>query len=183
MDHLKWVASAGGPLALLAKKELSRWVGCFGKLTFGTNQYVWEKDLTYPNKTHYDSVCEFDGLIGVMVIDGIQVIILGDEPATTAWHPLFHEDGGILIRWIYANGMEAVNDLLERIPYEGWTFETEVIIQSSEWVLFDSAAMGMEVDEVLPLRLQSGKYEFSSLEYHPDDQTHFRLHRIRRRSN
>ncbi len=177
-DNLKWVASAGGPSAIIAEKDLKKWVGCFGKISVQTGEFHWEKDLAYPDKTHYDSVCEFEGLVGVVVVDGIQVIVLGDEPATTAWHPFPDKQGGLLIRWIYANGMEAVKKMLKQIPAHGWTHETEVDIESAELILFDSAALGTEIEESIELRLTPGRYEISSLEYHPDDQTHFRLHRM-----
>ena len=177
-DSLKCVASEGGPLAIIAEKDLQKWVGCFGKISVQTGAIQWEKDLAYPEKTHYDTVCEFEGLVGVVVVDGIQVIVLGDEPATTAWYPFLDRQGGLLIGWIYANEMEAVEKLLKQIPAQGWRYETEVDIDSAELMLFDSASLGTEIHESIKLLLIPGRYEISSLEYQPDDQTHFRLHRI-----
>ncbi len=136
---LKWVETAGGPFALLAREDLPKWAGCFGKLSLVTGKFVLEENLTYSDQTHYDSVGAFKRLIGEAIIDGIQVLILGDEPAITAWVPFTANQGGLLIRWIYANEEEAIINRLDKIPTKGWEYETKVELESEEYVLFDSA--------------------------------------------
>ncbi|BAY14152.1 Imm21 family immunity protein [Calothrix sp. NIES-2098] len=187
-SRLKWISSTGGPFVLIHTLDLNKW---FGGYSFTTEEnkveihlegggLVLEEDFLNPQKTHYGKACEYPNLCRIIDLDGKQVIVLGDEPATTAWFPYADDSGGIFIRWIYANDEESILRSLNGIPKKGWERNGIFNAKSSSFKLIDSFSPGINIkdNESLAITLNPGNYELATLEYQPDISTHLRLHKL-----
>ncbi|WP_392533076.1 Imm21 family immunity protein [Nostoc sp. C117] len=187
-NRLKWVSSTGGPLVLIHTQYLNKW---FGVYSFTTEEnkieiylegggLVLEEDFLNPQKTHYGKACEYPNLCGIIDFDDKQVIVLGDEPATTAWFPYPDEEGGIFLRWIFAPDEESMLKSLNGIPNKGWEKNGIFNAKSSSFKLIDSSCPGIDVEEneSLAITLNPGNYDLATLEYQPDVSTHLRLHKL-----
>ena len=77
----KWIQSNGGPLLLLPAELLRQWGGTA--------------------TADYERACTVQDEIAVLDVGNGVGLVLGDEPHQTAWAPA--DDGGLLVRWVYAD--------------------------------------------------------------------------------
>ena len=121
-EKLEWIDSAGGPLVAMPKAVRAEWMGV-------------ESD-------DYADACAVTGLLGVVSRRWGDVLVLGDEPASTA--VLQRKNQPTLVRWIFAPDEArlreaALSDALdERSPDETVTLRGS----GGLMVLFDSGADG-----------------------------------------
>ncbi|WP_431994286.1 immunity 21 family protein [Streptomyces griseoflavus] len=90
---VEWVESGGGPLIAVPETVLPFWTGADGEET----------------ASDYDRACEVDGPLGLLPVGDATALVLGEEPAATAFLP----EHGTLVRWI-AGDSEA--ELLGHVP-------------------------------------------------------------------
>ncbi|MFF3462790.1 immunity 21 family protein [Streptomyces sp. NPDC002619] len=157
-----WVESGGGPLVVVPETVLSFWAGADGE------------DMA----TDYDRACEVDGYVGLLPVGDSVALVLGDEPASTAYLP----DHGTFVRWSAANSED---ELLAEVPaaLDAAVWENEV-----RWnvpgpvVLFDSAWPGDEADRAEHLRvpLEPGRYAVRAAYARPRPETWLGLVQLRR---
>jgi hypothetical protein len=157
-----WVESGGGPLVVVPETVLSFWAGADGE------------DMA----TDYDRACEVDGYVGLLPVGDSVALVLGDEPASTAYLP----DQGTFVRWSAANSED---ELLAEVPaaLAAAVWENEV-----RWnvpgpvVLFDSAWPGDEADRAEHLRvpLEPGPYAVRAAYARPGPETWLGLVQLRR---
>ena len=191
-NRLQWISSTGGPLVLINTQDLNKW---FGGYSFTTEEnkieiyldgggLVLEEDFLNPQKTHYGKACEHPNLCRIIDFDDKQVIVLGDEPAATAWFPYSDDLGGIFIRWIFADDEESILRSLKGIPNLGWERNGRFTAKSPSFKLIDSFSPGINIkeNESLAITLNPGNYDLATLEYQPDVSTHLRLHQLEVRS-
>ncbi|MEU3986260.1 immunity 21 family protein [Streptomyces sp. NPDC026672] len=159
---VEWVESGGGPLVVVPETVLPFWAGADGE------------DMA----TDYDRACEVDGYVGLLPVGDSAALVLGDEPASTAYLP----DHGTFVRWSAANS-EA--ELLAEVPAAlvSAVWEREV-----RWnvpgpvVLFDSAWPGEEADRGGHVRvpLAPGPYAVRAAYARPGPETWLGLVQLRR---
>jgi hypothetical protein len=159
---VEWVESDGGPLIAIPEVVLPFWAGADGDET----------------TSDYDRACEVDGLIGLLPVGDTRALVLGDEPASTAFLPQ-HET---FVRWCAADSEAA---LLDRIPeaLEAAEWEPEV-----QWdvpgavVLFDAAWPGNESARADHLRvaLEPGRYAVRAAYVEPGPEVWVGLVQVRR---
>ena len=114
--------SGGGPLIVIPEVVLPFWSGADGDET----------------SSDYDRACDVDGYIGLVPVGDTRALVLGDEPASTAFLP----EHGTFVRWCAA---DSEDELLAGVPaaLEAAVWEPEV-----HWnvpgpvVLFDAAWPG-----------------------------------------
>ncbi|MEP0884652.1 immunity 21 family protein [Trichocoleus sp. ST-U3] len=187
-NKLKWIISTGGSLVLIHEEDRQRW---FGGYSFTNNKneaiikleeggLVQESDFMNSQKTHYGKACEVTEVCGVINFNNTTALVLGDEPAATAWLPSPEKVRGIFVRWIYAENEQSVVKSLNEFPTNGWETNGTFRIKSTVLILFDSFTPGgnLETNEFLTIELGPGNYEVETLEYQPDKKTHLRLHRL-----
>ncbi|MDX2529270.1 immunity 21 family protein [Streptomyces europaeiscabiei] len=92
-DVVRWVESSGGPLIALPEAVLPFWAGADGDET----------------SSDYDRACDIDGYVGLLPVGDTRALVLGHEPASTAYLP----EHGTFVRW-YAADSEA--ELLADVP-------------------------------------------------------------------
>ncbi|MFF6780705.1 Imm21 family immunity protein [Streptomyces sp. NPDC012510] len=121
-DVVRWVESSGGPLIVIPEAVLPFWAGADGDET----------------SSDYDRACDLDGYVGLLPVGDTRALVLGHEPASTA----YLSEHGTFVRW-YAAESEA--EILEDVPaaLDAAVWEPEV-----EWrvpgpvVLFDAVWPG-----------------------------------------
>jgi hypothetical protein len=153
VDRLDWMATEGGPLLVLPELLLPAWTGCEGG--------------------DYGRACAVEDRLGVIPVGAGKALVLGDEPAQTAWRP------PVLVRWIYAGSEETVLRHLGRLPealFEGGGPLFEV---PGPLVLFDASWPGRDVQGgVTRIVLEPGRYRISTGESRADAETFLVLHRF-----
>lgn len=150
---VEWVESGGGPLIAIPETVLPFWAGADGDET----------------ASDYDRACEVDGSVGLLPVGDSAALVLGDEPALTAYLP----DHGIFVRW-HAADSEA--ELLSRVPA---ALATAVWEPEVRWkvpgtvVLFDSAWPGRETERTGHVRvaLEPGAYAVRAAQVQPGPET------------
>lgn len=158
---VRWVESGGGPLIAVPETVLPFWAGADGD------------DLA----SDYDRACEVDGAFGLLPVGDRTALVLGDEPAATAYLP----EHGTFVRW-YAADTEA--GLLAEVPAAlasaDWTDEVRWDVPGPV-VLFDSAWPGDATDRTDTLRipLPPGPYTLHAATAQPGPETWLTLVRLR----
>lgn len=159
---LEWVESGGGPLIAVPETVLPFWAGADGEET----------------ASDYDRACEVDGFVGLLPVGDSAALVLGDEPASTAFLP----EHATFIRWWAANS-EA--ELLAGVPAAlataAWGHEVSWEVPGTV-VLFDSAWPGSETERTDCLRvvLEPGRYAVRAANVQPGPETWLGLVQLRR---
>ena len=157
---------------MLEKHLLEKWQGVFEK-----NSSVPESD--------YDRACGINDYVGLVSIDAGFGVILGEEPFLTTWLPLSQANGGLLVRWDFADNEASVIEALTGFPdlQEVRWESTGIEIQffGNKLYLFDAAYGRGQIDEWLEIEMPAGRYEAQTVHYKPNDQTSLRLHRFEAR--
>ncbi|MEI5526951.1 immunity 21 family protein [Streptomyces brasiliscabiei] len=160
-DVVRWVESSGGPLIALPEAVLPFWAGADGDET----------------SSDYDRACDVDGHIGLLPVGDTRALVLGHEPASTAYLP----EHGTFVRW-YAADTEA--ELLAAVPA---ALDTAVWEPEVEWrvpgpvVLFDAAWPGSAFRDTDHIRveLRPGRYGVRAAHVSTGPETWLGLVRVR----
>lgn len=136
----EWIESGGGPLIAIPEVVLPFWTGADGD----------------EMSSDYDRACDIDGHIGLLPVGDTRALVLGDEPAATAFLP----EHGTFVQWCAANSEDevlgAVPAALDVAP---WGPEVEWTVPGAV-VLFDAAWPGDDSQRTDHLRvaLEPGRY-------------------------
>lgn len=146
-ESLNWVESAGGPLLVAPRSDLTHWGG--------------STDDDGPVETwgDYGRACTVEGYIGLVAIGAQQALVLGDEPAPTTYLPAER----LFLRWAAASS-ESVLVAAAKQAMHGkmqWSEDEDLFwdVRGSV-VLFDAALPGtvMEPYNHLVVDLAPGRY-------------------------
>ncbi|MGI5452902.1 immunity 21 family protein [Streptomyces sp. CA-249302] len=159
---LDWVESGGGPLIAVPEAVLPFWAGADGE----------------ENASDYDRACEVDGFVGLLPVGDSAALVLGDEPASTAFLP----EHGTFVRWCAANSED---ELLAEVPQALATAEwgEEVRWQvPGDVLLFDCAWPGTDTERTdsLKVALEPGRYAVRAANVQPGPETWLGLVQLRR---
>lgn len=176
---LKWVACDGGPLLLLAEKYIHAWEGTNipAKGHHVQARFRWNPGGP---ATDYDRACDVEDYLGLIRVDEAQALVLSDAPFATTWFP--SSDGGVFIRWVYADSDAEVMDAFNRIPDEAYKdTELSLSVEDSTLVLFAACESGDEqIYSRLQIQLPLGRYRIFTCEYEESERTSIICHRLRR---
>src|SRR5690242_2371883 len=158
---VEWVESGGGPLIAVPETVLPFWAGADGE----------------ENASDYDRACEVDGFVGLLPVGDSAALVLGDEPAATAYLP----EHGTFVRWWAANSED---ELLAGVP---GALATADWGQEMHWtvpgpvVLFDSAFPGSETQrtDTFRVELAPGRYAVRAANVQPGPETWLGLVQLR----
>ncbi|MFD8519691.1 Imm21 family immunity protein [Streptomyces capillispiralis] len=158
---VEWVESGGGPLIAVPEAVLPFWTGADGEET----------------ASDYDRACEVDGLVGLLPVGDSTALVLGDEPAPTAFLP----EHGTLVRCVAGHSeAEVLASVPEALHTAPWGPETPYEVRG-DLVLFDAAWPGDRstgTDHVR-LALAPGRYAVRAAEVQPGPETWLVLVRFR----
>lgn len=185
-----WLASDGGPLLLVPGEYLSAWEGV--GLPSGGRVIQAHFRWAGPDKpaTDYDRACDVEGYLGQLEIGGGSGLVLGDQPAMTAWWPVTKNHStapdivGYLVRWIAADSEEEMRaaaiaaDQDKTVQWQNTGLSIRVSNQPI--YLLDSAAPSswLEDDDFLTIDLEPGVYEVATADHVPNPRTSMVLHRF-----
>lgn len=159
---LEWVESGGGPLIAVPETVLPFWAGADGEEA----------------ASDYDRACEVDGVVGLLPVGDSAALVLGDEPAATAYLP----EHGTFVRWSAA---ASEDELLAGVPVAlataDWKDEVSWEVPGTV-VLFDSAWPGSDTQrtDCLKVALEPGRYEVRAANVQPGPETWLGLVQLRR---
>jgi hypothetical protein len=144
---LTWVTSAGGPLLVAPQSALSQWMG------------VTDHDGPVETWGDYGRACSVGGYIGRVAIGERQGLVLGDEPAMTAYLPAER----LFVRWVAAYEQDELVTAARQAVRSGveWDEDEDLVWEvEGPVVLFDSALPGAELkpDNHLVIDLEPGRY-------------------------
>ncbi len=186
MQQLKWIESEGGPLVFIGEQHYKLWSGICNRDAWLRGNETEAGDFMDADQADYGTACEVEGYIGAVDVANGKALVLGDEPAPTAYLKK-DENTFILARWIYAADENAIGEQLAKMQLqemEDWTLETTFAIDSAKSYLFDAATtwndLTPENEDFLELHIQPGNYKIWTVDFMPDDETHIVLHRFER---
>jgi Immunity protein 21 len=185
-----WISSYGGPLLLIPGEYLYAWEGgdapSNGRQVQAKFRWAGPDDVA----TDYDRACDVEGWIGRLEVGDGSAVVLGGEPAMTAWLPAAPstvDDSdivGYLVRWIAADSMDmfrtAVKAALQD-PRVQWRDErVQIQVGSQPLFLFEAACPGTEMEdgEFLGIDVTAGTYGICTAEYTAAPRTSIVLHRF-----
>ncbi|WP_432053600.1 immunity 21 family protein [Streptomyces sp. bgisy022] len=156
----QWVESGGGPLVAVPEAVLPFWTGADGEEA----------------ASDYDRACDVDGPVGLLPVGDGAALVLGDEPAATAYL-LEHRT---LVRWIAA---DTEDDLLACVPAALETADWEPGVRwrvPGPVLLFDAAWPGSRSagTDHLRIPLPPGPYTVRAAQVRPGPETWLTLVRL-----
>jgi len=159
---VEWVESGGGPLIAVPETVLPFWAGADGDET----------------ASDYDRACEVDGFVGLLPVGDSAALVLGDEPASTAFLP----EHAVFVRW---GAADSEDELLAEVPaalataaWEDevrWTVPGPVVLFDAAWPGHDSART-----DYLRVVLEQGSYAVRAAQVRPGPETWLGLVQLRR---
>ncbi|MFJ4541506.1 immunity 21 family protein [Streptomyces tibetensis] len=161
---VEWVESGGGPLIAVPETVLPFWAGADGEET----------------ASDYDRACEVDGHVGLLPVGDCTALVLGDEPAATAYLP----DHGMFVRWCAG---DSEHELLASVPrataMAEWGPETTWKVPGPVR-LFDAAwpGTGLADTDQVRVALEPGTYTVRTARVQPGPETWLDLVRLHRRT-
>ncbi|GAC1470732.1 MAG: immunity 21 family protein [Isosphaeraceae bacterium] len=185
-----WVCSAGGPLIVVPAEIAQYWRG-----VEGWSPSEVQRDWADESVSDYARACGIDDYLGTLEVGHGKALILGDEPMQTAFIPASEfipaTEGGIFVRWMWAESEDGVRRALGSVPESAWETTPHRIEVAREGLLvFDSAWPGDALPppsrDVVPaswarIELPEGTYTVDTADYEPDGSTRLILHRLRGR--
>ncbi|MEU7721040.1 immunity 21 family protein [Streptomyces tibetensis] len=161
---VEWVESGGGPLIAVPETVLPFWAGADGEEA----------------ASDYDRACEVDGHVGLLPVGDCTALVLGDEPAATAYLP----DHGTFVRWCAG---DCEDELLASVPSATataeWGAETTWKVPGPVR-LFDAAwpGTGLADTDQVRVALEPGTYTVRTARVQPGPETWLDLVRLRLRT-
>ncbi|PZT70031.1 hypothetical protein DN402_29640 [Streptomyces sp. SW4] len=159
---VEWVESGGGPLVAVPETVLPFWTGADGEET----------------ASDYDRACEVDGHVGLLPVGDATALVLGDEPAATAFLP----DHGTFVRWCAADGeAEVLASVPDALRTAEWEPEVRWDVPGAVR-LFDAAWPGGGPDgtDHVTVALEPGRYAVRAAHVRPGPETWLGLVQVRR---
>ncbi|MER5834899.1 immunity 21 family protein [Streptomyces sp. NPDC002130] len=158
---VEWVESGGGPLIAVPETVLPFWAGADGEET----------------ASDYDRACEVDGQIGLLPVGDCTALVLGDEPAATAYLP----DHGMFVRWCAG---DSEDELLASVPSAVGCAEWEAEVRwevPGTVLLFDAAwpGTGLADTDQVRVALEPGRYAVRTARVQPGPETWLDLIELR----
>lgn len=158
--NMRWIASAGGPLVLVPWTMVAQWRGA----SDGGDDYA--------------AACAVDDYVGVIQWDGVDVLVLNDEPLATTCPTA---DLTVFLRWMYAPNedaiMSVVHNLANHLPQQesGVVFEC----RAARYALFDAGTFGRNVVEMIEVEIAPGTYVVETHVLKPNSEVGLIAHVLR----
>jgi Immunity protein 21 len=176
---MRWISSAGGPLLLLDEGNIECWGGAID-ITVAPD--VKESSSSGGTRTDYDRACQIEDWLGRLVVGSGEALVLGGDPMATTWLGAEALDGGMLVRWLFAENEAEVLDNVRALPATAFQSQGLFSIGESKLLLFDSAFAGRNVrkypTEYLAMQLKRGDYEVGTAVHESDDRMYVVVHRL-----
>ncbi|MGI5507600.1 Imm21 family immunity protein [Streptomyces sp. CA-106131] len=158
---VEWVESSGGPLVVIPESALPSWLGA-------------DSD---EHRADYESACEVDDWIGLISVGQEFGLVLGGEPASTAFLP----QHGLFVRWCAAESeaefLEGVGAAIEVAVWEPellWDVSGPVVLPDAVW-----SGSEFEGEDHVRVALEPGRYAVCAAYVEPNPLTSLVLVQLR----
>jgi hypothetical protein len=138
VNSIEWVYSNGGPLVVAPAEIASSWRGIEG----GSDG---EDGPGESASDDYARACTVRDYLGTLPVGSGTVLILGgDEPYPTGF--VATPEGGILVRWAWANSIEDAQRAFDNLPDPIWEpTPYQIEVAQGGILLFDSTFPGDKI--------------------------------------
>ncbi len=184
MKERKWIETTGGPIVILPVSEVRNWSGSFSVESIEAQKVIFvpENDFLNPVETDYGKACEIDDFIGTFEFGKDIAVVLNGEPLTTTYIET-DKNEVIIARWVYADNHEIVEYYLQSDDFtnlSNWTLNESIYFKNVDYVMFDSAEIGFEINEneAIYFNLEICEYQLKTCEFKPDNETFLLLHKF-----
>jgi hypothetical protein len=151
---------------------------------------------TDPPTTDYGRACAAAdrGLVGLMNLQGVEILVLSAEIWINAWVPSSEGRGGFFVRdynWQpnpgfardeYSTSDEAILRLLADLPPLAWSPDFTWTVTDRSWWMMDAGDPGFAPDEMecepVPVAIEPGQYRVESARLNPNAAIDLHLHRL-----
>jgi hypothetical protein len=162
---LAWIESTGGPLILIEEALMPYWNG--------------HSSSSHSSMTDYERACAISDYLGTIGVGPGHAVVLGEEPASTAWWHSSELDFSYLVRWVFAESEDEIIKALDTLSINSWERnDIEIKVAKEKLVLFDSAFPGYDIDTSISIQIPTGTYIVETLHYTPNAETSLILHRF-----
>jgi hypothetical protein len=126
----------------------------------------------------YVAACAIDDYAGVIRWNGVDVLVLNDEPLATT---CLADGLTVFLRWMYAPNEDAITNVIQDIgrhfsePQRG----VALACQASRYILFDAGAPGQNIVEMLEVGIAPGSYMVETQVWKPDENVGLIVHVLR----
>ncbi len=130
--------------------------------------------------TDYDRACDVRAWAAPIAVGEAVGIVFGDEPGQAAWWR--GDDGGLLVRWLFAPSEAAVEKALRAGVDADWADAFEWPL-AGKAVLIDSSVPGHEAAaeaSTLKIPLRAGRWRVETAHWSPDAAISMVVHRFTR---
>lgn len=161
---IEWIDTLGPPLCGTA--DIARqWQGTEGSST--------GQDIS-----DYDRGCAVVDYVTKLACASGEVLILGDEPMRSAFHVV--DETVLIVRWWSCESAERAEVALREIPAQLPYIEESVpfVFAMPSLVMFDSAQIGREPEQLRKLTIAPGAYTVTSERYEVAGAFRFIIHRL-----
>lgn len=160
---LAWLDTQGGPFVLMPAGRVHAWGGLDSAA----------------DESDFDRACEIDDYIGVIPLDGGEVLVLGDDPFPTAFLSAPSFGGGYLIRMLWGESEEAALAAVHDVPPGDWTTEGVVFdAEDGHCTMFDAVYAGDSTPTRTSFTLAPGRYAIETADVQPDESMCLLVHRL-----
>lgn len=157
---MRWITSAGGPLVLVPKTMTVRWRG----VSDGGDDYA--------------AACTVDDYVGVIRWNGVDVLVLNDEPLATTCLA-----GGLttFLRWMYAPNEDAITNAIQDMSCQFSERQRGVAFdcRATRYILFDAGSPGQSIVEMIEVDIAPGSYVVESHVWKPNENVGLIVHGLR----
>lgn len=157
---MDWITSAGGPLVLVPETMASQWHG----IGNGGSDYA--------------AACAIDDYVGVIRWNGVDVLVLNDEPLATT---CLTNGLTVFLRWMYAPDenaiVKAAQEMAPHFPKQqaGSAFDC----QKATYILFDAGDPGPRIFEKIEVKITPRSYVVETHVWKPNDDVGLIVHVLR----
>jgi len=169
VTKVNWIESGGGPLLFAPRSSIKDWFGAATSKVAGS-------------QTDYARACSIEAEIGIISIGNRSAVVLGDEPDRTALVPGRSAAEVLMVRWRWAESEESLlSGLLAEHAADALSFVPagRLATSAEEYLLFDAACSGAQIDKYLSASLQAGSYAIETATFKPDRATFALVHRLK----
>jgi hypothetical protein len=157
---MRWITSAGGPLVLVPETMAVQWRG----ISDGGSDYA--------------AACAIDDYAGVIQWNGVDVLILNDEPLATT---CLTSGLTVFLRWMYAPNEDAITNVIQDMTRHFSKQQRGIAFgcQAARYVLFDAGAPGQNVVETIEVDVAPGPYVVETHVWKPNEDVGLIVHVLR----
>lgn len=176
-------------VVLLPEGERDEWHGYYTLAARGqdyvftapdSRRFRFPRDDAEAADAHYDrAIAALERSCCAVRVGQQPAAVIDGEGGQARWLSFANGAGGVWACQAYAPSDEAALAALDRIPDQGWERLIELDLPGGRYCIQEAGPHGREPGiQRIAIELRPGKYTVSRLDFAPDEETLFYLHRL-----